>query len=331
MLSEEVSPLEEIRVSETSYAVMRTPPGEGSFPAILLMHGGIGQYPMSRLKEEMRGVEKIATASLMLAKGYAVVYSTRRALTDGSEYPEQIQDVLALVNTLKARPHVDENSVVVFATSGGGSPGLGVATTGEVSAVAVGEPAIMLWMMTDERGVLVNREEFVKNAKRVYPERSSTRVLLNHYLTYVPLEEFTPALQAGIRRKMAGARTPIFLLQGDRGGQAGLVFRNFVSGLAAVDRPVQAILYPGEWHGFYWGKHTDKLKTVFQVADDLDTFFRKNIEVQPRPAAPEHIRLKTIDMGKQMRAMKANRMPMDTNKDGKVTAEEARVYKSRNP
>ena len=49
-ISEEVCPVTELRVSETSYAAVRKPPGQGPFPAVLFLHGGLGQAGMDRLR-----------------------------------------------------------------------------------------------------------------------------------------------------------------------------------------------------------------------------------------------------------------------------------------
>ncbi len=172
---------------------------------------------------------------------------------------------------------MDADSIVAFGTSGGGMPALGIATTGKTAAVAVGEPATTLWMVTDENGVLVEEEEFAKN--EFYGEsRTMTEVLMDNWLRAAPLSIYTPKLQAAIRRKLAGTPTPIFLLQGDRHGDSGIMFANFVGELAGLGRPVQAKLYPGVWHGFHWGRHTTSPETTFQVANDLDALFKRSKE-----------------------------------------------------
>ena len=50
LVSEEVSPVEDLRISGTAYAAVRKPPGKGPFPAVIFLHGGLGNSKMGRLR-----------------------------------------------------------------------------------------------------------------------------------------------------------------------------------------------------------------------------------------------------------------------------------------
>ena len=51
VISQEMCPVTELRVGKTSYAAVRKPPGRGPFPAVVFLHGGLGQSSMNKLRE----------------------------------------------------------------------------------------------------------------------------------------------------------------------------------------------------------------------------------------------------------------------------------------
>ncbi len=78
-ISEEVSPVEEVSVSvatpvgRTANGVVRKPPGQGPFPAVVVIHGGFGPKPLSALTQEALSNP---TMTRFLAAGFVTVIPT---------------------------------------------------------------------------------------------------------------------------------------------------------------------------------------------------------------------------------------------------------------
>ena len=62
-------------ITETAYAAVRKPPGKGPFPAVVFLHGGLGQSEMETLVKN--AIHQPAQARF-LAWGYVTVNATRR-------------------------------------------------------------------------------------------------------------------------------------------------------------------------------------------------------------------------------------------------------------
>ena len=116
LVSEEVSPVEELRISRTAYAAVRKPPGKGPFPAVIFLHGGLGNSRMERLRESSL---MHVTPARFLAWGYVTVNATRRDIRHDPQDRGVVEDTAAIIEAVKQRRDVDPRSVVLYGGSGG--------------------------------------------------------------------------------------------------------------------------------------------------------------------------------------------------------------------
>ena len=92
---------------------VRKPEGKGPFPAIHLLHGGLGGRPEGR----MEVVANRHLPNFFLEKGYVVMASEYRRYHFGVE---EMYDVYAAYEKLESLPFVDRNRISVIGGSHGG-------------------------------------------------------------------------------------------------------------------------------------------------------------------------------------------------------------------
>src|SRR5262245_19098220 len=145
VISEEVAPLEAIapiaKDNNRGEAYLRKPPGDGPFPAVVLVHGGIRKYPTAVLKELALGT----WTSRFLAAGYVVAVTTYRSRDVDPQTRDSLEDVLATIDHLRKLSYVDSRSIVVNGCSGGGDLALSVAVERDVAVIVPEEPASMIF------------------------------------------------------------------------------------------------------------------------------------------------------------------------------------------
>src|SRR5262245_35081766 len=128
LVSEVPCPLEKIEPVATDghrgLGVIRKPPGDGPFPAIIWLHGEITTVPLSRLELTVRD---LANPARFLAAGYVLVASIYRRRDVDLQSSVSLEDCLAVVEFVRRLPYVDDKSVVVFGCSGGGDLALKIA------------------------------------------------------------------------------------------------------------------------------------------------------------------------------------------------------------
>src|SRR5215204_1172730 len=94
--------------------VLRKPPGEGPFPAIIYLHGGITTMPIDSLRLTAK---EGANPSRFLAAGYVVVVPTYRSRDVDPQSSVSLDDSLAMVEFVRRLRYVDAQSIVVFGCS----------------------------------------------------------------------------------------------------------------------------------------------------------------------------------------------------------------------
>lgn len=268
-ISEDRIPVEEIKLTETAYGAVRKPPGEGPFPAIVFLHGGLGQSSMANLRQS---AAHQPTQGRFLAWGYVTVAATRRAIRHDPQDRGVIEDTLEVLRAVRELPFVDAESVALYGGSGGGTLALEVASVSDdLAAIVAGEPATIIYMgmfsrdhvMLDDAGEPTgDRRWDVMNqdAKALYTKK---------------VREFT-------RRKLSALATPTLVLHGDQHELKRFNLGVFVPEMQALGKPVVVNVYPGEPHGFYWGQGRDPAQAL-KANQDADAFLRKHLRVQPRP------------------------------------------------
>ncbi|MBX7106803.1 MAG: hypothetical protein K1X57_22195, partial [Gemmataceae bacterium] len=99
-------------------AFWRKPGQEGTFPAIVFIHGGLTRFPDDVLRRQLL-VNPVITR--MLAAGYAVAQATFRTYEQDVQSRGPIEDVRAVVQALAKTPGIDAERIALFGGSGGGS------------------------------------------------------------------------------------------------------------------------------------------------------------------------------------------------------------------
>ena len=166
--------------------VLRKPPGNGSFPAFVSLHGDIVTQSLSYLQSRARDT---ANASRFLAAGYVVVVPTYRSRDVDPQSSVSLEDSLAVIEFVRKLPYVDAESIVVFGCSGGGDLALEVASRTRICAVVPEEPASMLMAGMFNTGT-------PRKGERYTP-------LDSLFLMDNPKQYYTPEFQTILRAKIA--------------------------------------------------------------------------------------------------------------------------------
>ena len=109
-VSAELSPVTDVTVlaqdGHEVIAVVRLPPGDGPFPAVIALHGGLATMTRDVLRD--RALSN-PTMTRLLANGYVTVVATRRDA--GPETQELVSDTLAVVDYVKRMDSVDPKAL----------------------------------------------------------------------------------------------------------------------------------------------------------------------------------------------------------------------------
>lgn len=268
-ISEDRVPITELSLTGTAYGAVRKPPGKGPFPAVVFLHGGLGQSTMSNLRKN--SVHQPAPARF-LAWGYATVTATRRANRHDPQDRGVVEDTLALVRATRELPFVDAGSVALYGGSGGGTLALEVASVSEdLAAIVVGEPATIIYMGMFTKDHIVFDDDGQPAGDRRWDVMNADAKGL-----------YTDSIRDLTRRKLSGLATPTLVLHGDVHALKAFNLGVFVPEMEALGKPVALKTYPGEPHGFYWGVGRDPAQAL-RANQDADAFLRQHVRVQPRP------------------------------------------------
>lgn len=263
-VSEAACPVEAITIvgkdGNKVSAFVRTPPGRGPFPAIIILHGGLVPHPLENIRQDAL---KRPSHTRFLAAGYVTVTPTFRARHENPQSRDPLEDCIAVVAHVKKMPAVDPRSVVVFGGSGGGSLGLELAGETDLSAVIAGEPASVLFtgMMKPGMGERGRAFQDVMNNPRKY---------------------YTPELQTFTRAKVAQIHCPVLFVLGDKHPIVKVNHEVLIPEMKAANKPHEVIVYPGQPHSFYWGIIGNPAAGR-KFFDDAQAFLKKYLPTQPRP------------------------------------------------
>ncbi|TWU62591.1 Acetyl esterase Axe7A precursor [Crateriforma conspicua] len=262
-ISTDVSPIEEIKVKTSddreAIAVLHKPPGQGPFPAVVLLHGGLAKLKMEQLAAQARSGP---AHTRLLAAGFATVTATFHARGRDPQTSKALIDCLAIIDHIKQRPDIDQKSVVLYGGSGGGSLALELAGEMDLAAVAAGEPAILLFS-----GIL---------------NKSNVRQL-EKLKTADPKPLYSPQLREQTQRKVQRIRCPLLILHGDVQPTNSYRKEILVPELSAAGKKFEQILYSDEPHGFYFGQRYNDPANVEKCLRDAITFFQLHVKVPAQP------------------------------------------------
>ncbi len=281
-ISEEISPVEELSAEthdgQVAIGVLRRPPGQGPFPAVVIISspaaseardGVVGE--MSRLK--IRALTN-PTFTRFLAAGYVTVLAQQGLPGDA---PPLGDPQLAIVDHVKSMSAVDPNSAVVYGVSYGGYLALKVAAENEVAAVAAEEPP--LWSGYD--GLIAGLNDMLDVA------RVGQRLLED------PRQFLTPEIRRSAQEELRKISGPIFLAVGGL-NQRQEVFVDIhneflIPDLKAAGKEVESVIYPGQPHAFGWygglgpTPSEGKEEAARKFFADMHAFFSRHLLTQPEP------------------------------------------------
>lgn len=105
----------------TVYGCLRKPPGKGPFPAVIFIHGGLGNT-----REFVRELLKWGIADLLLQQNYVLLSTDYRNVFLSPDFGYQesslgkdVEDVVAAFNHLSKLPIVDGDKIAYFGDSHG--------------------------------------------------------------------------------------------------------------------------------------------------------------------------------------------------------------------
>jgi dipeptidyl aminopeptidase/acylaminoacyl peptidase len=256
---------------------LRKPPGEGPFPAVLMIHGGLPR----RSREAIRDYTISTHASRFLEAGYVVAVITYRGreIDPTVQTPETVLDCVAAVEALRTLPFVDPASIVVTGTSGGGDLSLEVAAATEVAAIVPEEPASVLM------------------AGLVVPDSKAARAA-----NYIALYRAEPD-HSMFLAKLARIESPILIIQGTHSTHSGINQFNaavLIPELRAAGKSVEVVTFPGEPHSFSFQSspsRTPRPAAAQKAFLDADSFIRRHVATQPIPLDPVLVRHEAIRAG----------------------------------
>jgi len=283
-VAEDVSPIEIVQpVAQDGYqglALVRKPPGDGPFPAVVLIHGGLSISSIERLTDY---VLERPFASRFLSAGYVVANITYRSRNIDPQSQVSRDDSMAAVDYLQSLSYVDASSIGIYGCSGGGDLALSVAAEKNVAAIIAEEPASVMFT-----GIW---DDTWPKAGDRYTPRDSLPAF------GAPLKNFTKESQRITREKIARIQSPILIIQGD--AEAAIDVNGFNSAvlipeLRAAGKELDVITYPGEPHCFAFGSRAGSERGALKAFQDTERFLRQNIKTMPEALNPSLLELVPI-------------------------------------
>jgi dipeptidyl aminopeptidase/acylaminoacyl peptidase len=261
----EVTELPTVQGRRTA-VVVRRPPGSGPFPVAIHFHGGLRTFPAQRLVYDASYQH---TPNRFLAAGYVIVEATFAERRYDPLTEAALHDCLAVVDYVKGLPDVDAESVIVWGNSGGGSLAMEIAGERGLGAIAVEEPASVLFcgMYTPEN--LGKEPPYVPNS--------------GLHIQREPLRYYTPEVQKRTRDKIARIDCPILLTCGTLDPINQINNEIVIPELRAAGKDLRVVEYAGAPHGFSV-VHGPALAEPF-VRDCL-SFFGQHVRTKPAPVDP---------------------------------------------
>jgi uncharacterized protein len=192
------SPTEDVRFESGDISLAGTlvkPDGAGPYPAIVMLHGS---GPEPRADPVSRAV-----INTLVRTGYAVLIYDKRGVAESEGdfasalYADFINDGIAAVNFLAARPDIDKNVIGLYAVSEGGwlAPEIAV-RTGAIAFIfnKVGPPIsvrdVVLWEV---------RNDFLADGIAAEDVDELVELTSRSWNYYIAAAE-NPALASGVRR-----------------------------------------------------------------------------------------------------------------------------------
>jgi dipeptidyl aminopeptidase/acylaminoacyl peptidase len=275
-VSETVSPVEQLTVdSPTGFrspVMFRRPPGDGPFPLVVVIHGGLTSQPVDQLRSTATRQHNVVR---LLAAGYAIAVPTFSSRKEDPQTTAALRDCLAVIEHLRGLPRIDPHSVFVFGGSGGGSLALELAGETKLAAIAAGEPASVLLS-----GILT---------KDTLPQLQALMADPLKYCDNDRVRSFT-------RAKIDKIGCPVLVVQSDVHAINKINNVFVLPMLKEAGKAVQICYVPGVRHGFYFALPENPQAAV-AAFDAVDAFFRGHSRTPPKPIAPANLERRSAREG----------------------------------
>jgi dipeptidyl aminopeptidase/acylaminoacyl peptidase len=290
-------------------AAWRKPPGEGPFPAILFIHGGVGGSGPEAAANMLRG----RVPEHFHRRGYATMATDYRRFHFGED---EIRDVVAAYKKLESYPFVDRNRIAVIGGSHGGYLTQMLITRVTPAAAVSFAGLTDIEAMFYETGLEMRRsvesweswmEELLTHRERAReaptPPRESRVSGANET---EGRERLVPGANAPLRPGSAGYEVALELgwRHGERkdafrtispkehvakvkgpvlylvGGQDRLRFagKEWVEALRERGVTAEYSEHEGMPHGFYWGRGDDLPKQFHEALEVTTRFIEKHLK-----------------------------------------------------
>jgi len=221
------------------HGVLRVPTGVDRPATVLCLHGGLEPLPLETLEHLAK---RSILANALLRAGFAVAYSTRRALPEDPHVSSRglgaVADIRQAVHALRVRTDIDAQRLALLGSSGGSDLAFEVAGIVGPRALVVEEPATVLL------------------ARILEPDTPKAGA------TWTPTEVWPKGLvraYSGWRRQhmralLRAVACPIFLPRGDQplldADPQRAIREILLPELEHLGKQVEERVYPGRAHGF---------------------------------------------------------------------------------
>lgn len=287
-ISQDTSPLQVVspvaRDNHRGLALLRRPPGNGPFPAVIVIHPGLTTFSQNGLTDYML---RAAPASRFLAAGYVVAVTTYRSRDVDPQSKVSANDVAATLDYVRKLAFVDSKSIGLIGCSGGGDLALEIATTADVAAVVAEEPASIMFT-----GVFNNTSP---KAGERYTPLDSFPIMEN------PSRYYTAEYQRLTRDKIATIRSSILVVEGDEKFPLNRWNAEvLVPELRRAGKSVAVKSYAGERHCFaYDGRGPDgtwnHVPAAASAHAEADNFLRRHLSTQPKAVSSSLVKLVPLE------------------------------------
>lgn len=264
-VSQDISPVRVVAITSpdghVTEVAVRLPPGDGPFPVVILLHGGMSNRNIDSLVAQSK---EGPLSTRLLAAGYGVVVGTYRTYEDHSRDPGPIEDCLAIVDYLKALPQADNESIVAFGHSGGGRLVLelsGLGLRAQLAAIVAAEPAATLYAEMYPVGMRGPNAEVSTNLDKYFKDENK-RILED---------------------KVRTLTKPMLIVHSDQHPVNVLNDLHLLPAIRATGKNLETILYPGFGHAFAWGVAGVTEEAFTKLISDLDGFFKQHVRIKPQP------------------------------------------------
>ncbi len=226
-------------------AYIRKPPGDGPFPAIVMLHGG--RYG----KEATVGMGRGARSPMadFVKEGWAI-YSIDYRPSDKMLLPIETDDSVLAVQALRAMPFIDAKRIGLMGGSHGANVSSRLVSRLDVAGAVLCAPAA-IDLIEIKKAVTAGKEPVVQILKKLIGDMEKERG--------APAEEIEKdAAKFGYSSALteaSGVRCPILIINGKNDDNSPpSVIAAYVAKLRAADKQVETYEPDNGPHGFYFGR-----------------------------------------------------------------------------